>query len=525
MNSFQELITRYRPGYGVVSVETGTVHATLAAFPDRIGQLELVVASLLGQVDTFHIFLTDFSEIPSFLDHPKIYLSRSQDFGNLGECGKYYWTDDLQGYHFICSDKMIYPGDYVEKMKAEIETRYRKAVVAAGGYLLDQPFHSLEASSRYLDETSYLVEDMPVPLVNDLALAYHTDTIRVSRHFFYQPEFSGIWFSIVAQEQQVPLVCLRHEAGWLQCTDPSPVIKPADDQTIDYRAFLVRSNFTDKEEKRSANPFNVNNYFDRIYVMNLDRRPDRWEKIRRIAERHKLDITRFPAVDGFMEPVKSQWENYAASPLKTLPEGIEPLTDYRDKFLKYHHYIARIQFMESKLNRKAVQSPGALGYALSYISILKEAIRNNFNRILIFDDDIVLHKKFNEEFEKHVQQLPSDWKLFMLGAMQHRWEPYITMYRDMFYHCHGSSVASHAVGIDRKVFLPLLFYSEKLDLPVDEGAIFHIQNVYDKNCYIFLPNLAIQDMTESDISSSAMKKEDTVNWINKFRWKTEDYDL
>jgi hypothetical protein len=137
----------------------------------------------------------------------------------------------------------------------------------------------------------------------------------------------------------------------------------------------------------------------------------------------------------------------------------------------------------------------------------------------------VLHKNFNEEFEKHVQQLPSDWKLIMLGAMQHRWEPYITNYGDMFYHCHGSSVASHAVGIDRKVFLPLLFYSEKLDLPIDEGAIFHIQNVYDKHCYIFLPNLAIQDMTESDISSSAMKKEDTVSWINKFRWKTEDYDL
>ncbi len=525
MHLFQELIARYKTGSGAYSPEPETVHATLTAYPERTGQLETAINSLLDQVDTLHIFLAGFADIPAFLDHPKIYLTRSQDFGNLGECGKYYWTDDLHGYHFICSDRMIYPEDYVEKMKARIEAHGREEVIAAGGYLLDQPFLSLEASSRYLDETSCLVEDMPVPLANDLALAYHTDTIRVSRHFFYQPELSGIWFSIVTLEQQVPLVCLRHEAGWLRRTDPSSYIKPADDQTDDYRSFLIRSYFTESKEKQTDNPFNINDYFDRIYVMNLDRRADRWEKIRRVAERHKLEITRFPAVDGYGEPVKSQWEKYAASPLMTLPEGVEALTDYRDKFLKYHHYIARIQFMESKLNRKAVQSPGALGYALSYISILKEAIRNDFNRILIFDDDIVLHKNFNEEFEKHVQQLPSGWKLFMLGAMQHRWEPYITMYRDMFYRCHGSSVASHAVGIDRKVFLPLLFYSEKLDLPVDEGAIFHIQNVYDKNCYIFLPNLAIQDMTESDISSSAMKKEDTVNWINKFRWKTEDYDL
>jgi hypothetical protein len=113
----------------------------------------------------------------------------------------------------------------------------------------------------------------------------------------------------------------------------------------------------------------------------------------------------------------------------------------------------------------------------------------------------------------------------MLGVMQHNWDPWITRCSDMAYHCHGSSVASHAAGISHKVFLQLLFYAEKLDLPLDEGAMFHIQNVYDKQCYVFLPNLAIQDMRESDIGASAMKPEDMERWIKIFRWNLEDYDL
>ena len=181
--------------------------------------------------------------------------------------------------------------------------------------------------------------------------------------------------------------------------------------------------------------------------------------------------------------------------------------------------------MEAKLNRKAIQSPGAWGYALSYISILKEAIEHDYQRILILDDDVILHKSFNGEFEKHFQNLPVDWKLILLGAMQHQWEPWITRYSEFLYHCHGTSVASHAVGIKKKAFLPLLFYSEKLDLPIDEGPVFHVQNIYSKSCFVCIPNLAIQDMRESDISSSAMKQQDVDKWIKLFRWNPDDYDF
>ena len=182
--------------------------------------------------------------------------------------------------------------------------------------------------------------------------------------------------------------------------------------------------------------------------------------------------------------------------------------------------------MENYLKKKAVQSPGALGYALTYASILNEAIQNNYERILIFDDDVIFHKNFNHEFRLRMRMLPCDWKLIMLGAMQHHWEDsWITWVNKNLYHCHGTSIASHAVAMQAKVFLPLLYYSEKLDLPIDEGAVYHIQQVYAKQCYVFYPNLVIQDVGESDINSSALSPKDIMKKNNIFRWNFADYSI
>jgi GR25 family glycosyltransferase involved in LPS biosynthesis len=526
MNSYFDLISSYKHDSGSAIQPQDVVHAIMAAYPDRIEALKNAVESLLDQVDTFYVFLNNFTEIPQFLDQEKVYLTRSQDFGNLGECGKYYWCDDLEGYVFICSDKLIYPPDYVKKMIRQIENHGRKAVIGAGGWNIMTPFKSFSESAIPFIETEANHEDASVPLLDDLALAYHSSTLKVSRHYFFQPELSALWFSIIAKEQNVPLICCRHKQNWLAETGRDELIKDKNSDGNLYKTFLVKCHFTVPAEKeKSSNTIGINTYFDKIYVMNLDRRPDRWEKIKKIAAKYHVNITRFPAVDGYLEPVKSAWENYFASGCVTLPEGIEPLADYKDKFRKYHHYVARIHFMETKLNRKAMQSPGAWGYALSYIAILKEAIVNDYNRILIFDDDIVFHKSFNDLIGKYLDNLPEDWKLIMPGAMQHYWEPWITKYSDLLYHCHGSSVASHAVGIDRKVFLPLIYYCEKLDLPVDEGAIFHIQNVYSKQCFIFRPNLVIQDMRESDINTSTMKQQQAEEWMKLFQWNIDDYDF
>lgn len=498
------------------------VQISLAAWPDRIDTLAEAVGSLLPQADSLHVFLNGFEQIPAFLDHDRIYLTHSQDFGDLGSCGKYYWCDDLTGFMVFCEDHYRYPADFVTTLRDKAEKSARKAVVAAGGILIREPYHDFSGSAEQMESSGKITAEMELPILSDDALAFYSDSFRLSRHYFYQPELSACWLSIAAKEQRVPLLLFAHEAGWLQKTGTPPRYSQTETQTVHYRDFLIRSWFSDAGGS-SLRVGEINDMFDRIYVMNLDRRPDRWKNVRRQVQRHKIRTHRFPAVDGYREVVKRDWEQYFARPLQTVPAGIEPLHSFTEKFTRYHHYVARIQFMEEKFNRKAVQSPGAYGYALSYIAILEEAVRKSFHRILIFDDDILLHRDFRKAFSEGIPRLPADWYLIMLGAMQHNWDPWISWVNDTFYRCHGSSVASHAVGIDRKMFLPLLWYARRLDLPIDEGALFHIQNVYSEKCFVWYPNLAIQDTSESDISTSAMKSAETNRWLKLFRWDPELY--
>ncbi len=499
------------------------VHISLAAWPDRIDTLAQVVESLLSQADTLHIFLNGFDHFPTFLDHEKIFLTRSEDFGNLGECGKYYWCDDLRGFMVFCSDHLRYPENFIKVMKEQSALCQNKPIVAAGGYRIHEPYRDYSSSLEFFGECSDVEKRMDMPVLSDHALAFYSSAFRLSRHHFYQPELSHFWLAVAAREQQVAMNLVPHTEGWIQETGTPAKYGSQSEEMRNCSDQLIRAWFL--PQVADNRPSSLNEMFDRIYVMNLDRRPDRWKKVQDQARYHRISLIRFSAVDGNRETVKKEWAHYFCKPLQSLPDGIEPLHSFTDKFTRYHHYVARIQFMEDKLRRKAVQSPGAFGYALSYIAILEEAIRNGYQRIMIFDDDVLLHRDFNKAFAEGVSRMPVGWYLIMLGAMQHNWDPWISWENDTFYRCHGSSVASHAVGIDRKMFLPLLWYARRLDLPIDEGAVFHIQNVYSERCFVWYPNLVIQDTRESDISTSAMKEGETERWMKLFRWKPELYKI
>lgn len=524
MPTYQDLIKNYS---GTASDE-GQVdrlhHACMASVPENMSYLKTSVESILPQVDTLHVFLQDYESVPAFLNHEKIYISRSQDFGNLGECGKYYWVEEISGYQFICSELMKYPSHYVENMRKAVEVHDKKAIVGLGGLVIDENSFSINKAVDVFESTGRLDHTRNVDVVDDSAIAFHSSVLKISRHHFYQQEFSSYWLSILAKEQNIPLLCMKHEENWIEgLSADESLLRNKNNQLLE---FIIRTFFQKDfpEKKTIPQKQSINDFFDKTYVMNLERRHDRWSKFLKRNERHKVEVTRYAASDGSEGFIKEEWMNYNKQAFITLPEGIEPIKTFRQKYLNYDHHFTRIQFMEEKLGRKVMQK-GALGYAYTYISILQEAIRNNFSRILILDDDVIFHKDFNELFPEYIDQLPSDWKLFMLGAMQHHWEEsWISWYSDNLYHCHGSSIASHAVAIDKRVFLQLLYYAEKKDLPIDEGAVFHIQSVYDDDCFVFYPNLIIQDNTESDINSSALSSEDTIKKNNPFRWDYDNYE-
>lgn len=117
---------------------------------------------------------------------------------------------------------------------------------------------------------------------------------------------------------------------------------------------------------------------DCIFVINLDKRPERWNRIEKLCQEQKLYVNRFSAVDG--------WQ----------------LTDECIKELKgpYQRPLRK----------------GMIGCLLSHVSILKEAYLRGYNIIWILEDDI--------EFVDDVRLIPN--LLARLSAVDSDWDIFYT---------------------------------------------------------------------------------------------------
>ncbi len=257
--------------------------------------------------------------------------------------------------------------------------------------------------------------------------------------------------------------------------------------------------------------------YDQIFIINLKHRTDRWNKITQIMK--YLGITnykRFEAINGNHPNIKQSWMAKRSS-----------VKNYR------------------------VNSPGAFGYLVSYYYILYEAIQSNFKNILVLDDDIIPHKMFNQIIENH--NLPKNYKLIYYGSchqyhcdldvynkindndtcysekIKYKIEKENTSYPELFNikmfnknYGFGNIDGSFMMGISHIVFSDLFYLIKKAIYPFDSGPLREIYFNDNYNCYIFQPNLVIQNMNDSDIQPdhSIMN---SMKLIRKWGWNLNDY--
>jgi len=122
----------------------------------------------------------------------------------------------------------------------------------------------------------------------------------------------------------------------------------------------------------------------KIYFINLDRRPDRYEHFLKQCYDKNIEynkIVRFKALDGntyeFSKEEKEMFKN----------------VDYRTQ-----EFSKRI-----------------MGNQLSHYYILKEMIEKKYNNIIIFQDDIELRNNFKEEIEKIINNIPKNAEIINIA--------------------------------------------------------------------------------------------------------------
>lgn len=193
------------------------IYANLATIPQRIPQLEVVVNCILPQVDQLNVYLNGFEETPWFLNHEKIQVVHSKDFGDRGDAGKFYWTDKVRGYYLTIDDDIVYPPDYVERIKQGLDKRGKKCAVGFHGEMYGNTIRHW-TRDRLLTHHFYyeLEKDTPVCILGTGCAGFHTDFVPIRPEYFELPNMADVWFTLFCHRERIFRVVLAHHRGWLQ---------------------------------------------------------------------------------------------------------------------------------------------------------------------------------------------------------------------------------------------------------------------------------------------------------------------
>lgn len=217
----------------------------------------------------------------------------------------------------------------------------------------------------------------------------------------------------------------------------------------------------------------LNDFVDKIYLINLERRTDKFEKISNKLNELKINFKKINAIDGSNIQIRDEW----------------------------------IQYLEKG---SKISSPGAYGCLLSHLQIFKDAKQNNYKNILILEDDIIFHKNFNNELCK-LNDIPEDYSIIYLGATQFR---HVKNDFKNYYQA-NESYGTFAYIIKYTIFDTLIDILEQRQLDIDVSLL-AIQKLY--KCYVLWENIIIADLSKSDIRTEQYTYE-------MFKWDVNKYDF
>lgn len=206
------------------------VQVSLATIPSRAESLKRVLEALYDQADVIRVYLNGWDLAPSYLDDKRFVVATSQQHGDRGDAGKFFWCEEAQGYQIICDDDLAYPYDYTKRMVAAIDRYKRKVVVGVHGVKLNEPMLSYY-SSRYVQHFSMgLRRDSVVHMLGTGCMGYHASALKIRKADFERPNMADIWMGLLCQDARVPMVCIERGDKWIT---PLPTADSIYDRTKD----------------------------------------------------------------------------------------------------------------------------------------------------------------------------------------------------------------------------------------------------------------------------------------------------
>ena len=193
----------------------------------------------------------------------------------------------------------------------------------------------------------------------------------------------------------------------------------------------------------------LNDLFPLKVCINLDRRPEKWQRMQRAFAASGIDsVQRFSAIDGNSVVLPDDW----------------------------------------------VHTAGAYGCLRSHVEVVREARNTGASSVLIFEDDAVFESQINDKFSSYIAELPDDWDMLFFGAL-HKDEP-VKISEHIGRITKANSTFAYAIR--NTVFDAFIELNSRAEHVLDMNS-YLLQERF--NCYCFMPNLVWVESEYSDVQN------------------------
>ena len=253
-------------------------------------------------------------------------------------------------------------------------------------------------------------------------------------------------------------------------------------ETQIYLLMLKQSKKNNKSMQISIKKFkisrivDINNLCQKIKVINLDREFYKFQKLKKCFEYNGILVERQKAVDGKDNKIIEQYNKYS----------------------------------------KNVFSPCAYAYILTMIQIFKNAIYNNYEYIMITDDDIGISNNFKLKFNEILENIFYNFRLLMLGSSQWDWFNVDINRCNNYYKPNELSNGSFC-NLYHRITFETILKNINFDSPFDVHPM--KSNFKKGNCYVAYPNIVIAQLETSNIKKINTK----IRNYERFKWIKSNY--
>lgn len=146
---------------------------------------------------------------------------------------------------------------------------------------------------------------------------------------------------------------------------------------------------------------------------------------------------------------------------------------------------------------------GEIGCYLSHMYCYYDATLHTYNNIIIFEDDIIMHKNFNNLFEKTIKL--QNYDILMLGASDFNFRKINRKFLDKTKNIYKPQLSTIFLYGAHAIFFSLKAYTEvfknRLDTPtfIDKNFIQFCKS-FNNSFYICFPSIVVPELSTSSLN-------------------------